>query len=86
MERFAAFPDAAVKARLGRLRRAEVDLLERIEARKAQAETEGRWIPSDPIYQRLASILRQVRSDLSETGKEHSRRTASRERGKLAAA
>jgi hypothetical protein len=85
MERFAAFEDAAVKARLGRLRRAEVDLQERIEARKVHAEAEGRWVPSDPMYQRLASVLRQVRDDLRDTEKEHSRRTAVRERGRLAA-
>jgi hypothetical protein len=33
MEHFAAFQDAAVKGRLGRLRRAEVDLRDRIDAR-----------------------------------------------------
>ena len=86
MGRFAAFEDTAVKARLGRLRRAERDLQKRIEARKAQAEAEGRWVPSDPIYQRLASVLRGVRRDLGETGTEHSRRTASRERTGLVAA
>jgi hypothetical protein len=86
MERFAAFADAALKARIGRLRRAEVDLLERIEARKSGAEAEGRWIPSDPMYQRLTSVLRQVRSDLSETERAHSKRTASRDRGRHAAA
>jgi hypothetical protein len=85
MERFAAFEDAAVKARLGRLRRAEEDQQERIEARKVHAEAEGRWVPSDPMYQRLVSVLRQVRNDLRDTEKEHSRRTEVRERGRLAA-
>jgi hypothetical protein len=86
MKRFAAFEDSAVKVRLGRLRRAERDLQKRMEARKVQAEAEGRWVPSDPIYQRLASVLRGVRKDLDETGNEHSRRTALSERGRLAAA
>ncbi len=85
MKRFAAFDDAALRARVGRLRRAEVDLQQRIEARRAQAEAEGRWVPSDPMYQRLASVLRQVRNDLLDTDNEHSRRAAMRERGRLAA-
>ena len=85
MKRFAAFENAALTARLGRLRRAEADLQERMEARRIQAAAEGRWVPSDPLYQRLASVLRQVRDDLRETEQEHSRREASRNQGKLAA-
>jgi hypothetical protein len=73
--RFAAFEDSALLARLRRLERTEVDLHERIQNRIRQAELEGRWIPSDPMYQRLASVLKQVRSELRETHREHLRRT-----------
>jgi len=74
--RFAAFEDSALLARLRRLERAEVDLQERIQDRIRQAELEGRWVPSDPMYQRLASVLKQVRSELRETEQEHLRRTS----------
>ena len=75
MTRFAAFEDSALLARLRRLERTEVDLHERIQNRIRQAELEGRWVPSDPMYQRLASVLKQVRSELRETEHEHLRRT-----------
>ena len=71
MKRFAGFEDSALLARLTRLARTEVDLQERVEARIRQAQSEGRWVPSDPMYQRLASALRQVRSELQETQQEH---------------
>ncbi len=71
MKRFAAFENSALIARLNRLARTEVDLQERIHARVRQAELEGRWVPSDPIYQRLASALKQVRSELRDTEQEH---------------
>jgi uncharacterized membrane protein YccC len=74
MKRFAAFEDSALQARLTRLRRAELDLQKRAQARIVQAEAEGRWVPSDPMYQRLSSVLRQVRADLHETEQEHLRR------------
>jgi hypothetical protein len=76
MERFTAFEDSALQARLARLRRAELDLQERVQARIVQAEAEGRWVPSDPLYQRLSSILHRVRSDLRDTEQEHLRRAA----------
>ena len=74
MERFAAFDDSALEARLERLRRSEVDLQDRVHARIAQAEREGRWVPSDPLYQRLFSLLKQVREHLEQTQQEHQRR------------
>jgi uncharacterized membrane protein YccC len=86
MKSFAAFEDSALRARLERLRRAELDLNERIQRRLVQAESEGRWVPSDPMYQRLASVLRQVRSDLRETEQEHLRRTSGSASRQLAAA
>jgi uncharacterized membrane protein YccC len=85
MERFAAFEDSALQARLKRLRRAELELKERLQARLIQAEAEGRWVPSDPIYQRLSSVLRQVRKDLLDTEHEHLRRTAASAGKRLAA-
>ena len=71
MKRFAAFEDSALLARLTRLARTEVDLQERIETRVRQAELDGRWVPSDPMYQRLASALKQVRSELRDAEQEH---------------
>ena len=85
MERFAAFEDSALQARLKRLRRAEFDLKERLQTRGVQADAEGRWVPSDPMYQRLSSVLRQVRSDLLDTEREHLRRTAVSGKKRLAA-
>jgi hypothetical protein len=71
VKRFAAFEDSALMERLTRLARTEAELQERIENRMRQAELEGRWVPSDPIYQQLASALKQVRSALRETEQEH---------------
>jgi hypothetical protein len=75
MNRFAGFEDSAVKGRLERLRRSEVELEERVRERMRQAEAEGRWVPTDPLYQRLSSALRQVRSELRATETEHQRRS-----------
>jgi hypothetical protein len=85
MKRFDAFQDSALHARLKRLRRAESDLQQRLQARMAQAETEGRWVPSDPMYQRLSSVLRQVRNDALETEREHLKRAAASAGKRLAA-
>jgi hypothetical protein len=74
MKRFVAFDDSALEARLERLRRSAVDLQDRVHARIAQAEREGRWVPSDPLYQRLSFLLKQVREDLQLTQLEHERR------------
>ena len=86
MKRFAAFEDSALVARLARLARTEVDLQERLQARIQQAELEGRWVPSDPIYQRLSSTLRQVRSELQETEQEHLTRMSTSAAGVFASA
>ena len=85
MKRFAGFEDSAVLARLTRLARTEIDLQERLEARVRQAELEGRWVPSDPIYQRLASALKQVRSELRDTEQEHLTRMSASAAGVSAA-
>jgi hypothetical protein len=74
MKRFAAFEDSALEARLERLRRSAVDLQDRVHARMAEAEREGRWVPSDSLYQRLSSLLKQVREHLQQTQQEHERR------------
>ena len=68
--KLAAFEDAALDGRIERLRRSEVDLRERIQARVEEAERQGRWVPSDPVCQRLSGLLRQVQRDLSETEEE----------------
>ena len=75
MKRFAAFDDSALQGRLARQRRAEADLDERIRRRIEQAQAENRWVPSDPMYQRLTAVLRQVRNELRETEEEYARRT-----------
>jgi hypothetical protein len=80
--RFAAFENAALKARLKRLTRSEASLQERIQSRIAQVEAQGRWAPSDPICQRLNSVLKQVRKDLLETEREHERRMRAAPRGR----
>lgn len=85
MKRFGAFDDAAVMARLTRLARTEVDLQKRIESRIREAELEGRWVPSDPIYQRLALALKQVRSELRATEQEHLTRMRTSAAGVFAA-
>jgi hypothetical protein len=85
MTRFAAFEDSALLARLRRLERTEVDLQERIQDRIRQAELDGRWVPSDPMYQRLASVLKQVRSELRETEQAYLRRTSGSDAEALAA-
>ena len=85
MKRFAAFDDRALLARLRRLARTEVDLQARIQDRVREADTQGRWVPSDPMYQRLASVLKQVRSELRETEQEQRKRTNGSPAGELAA-
>ena len=74
MHRFSAFEDSALSARIERLQRAERDLDERVRSRARQAEAERRWVPSDPIYQRLSSVLRHVRNDLREAEQESAKR------------
>jgi hypothetical protein len=85
VKRFAGFEDSALLARLTRLARTEVDLQERIETRVRQAELERRWVPSDPMYQRLASALKQVRSELQEVEQEHLTRMSTSAAGVFAA-
>ena len=86
MKRFSAFEDSALLARLTRLARTEVDLQERLQTRIRQADVEGRWVPSDPMYQRLASALKQVRSELRETELEHLTRMSTSSAGVFAPA
>jgi uncharacterized membrane protein YccC len=80
MNRFRAFEDGPLRARLERLRHSESDLLERVQASIDAAERAGRWAPSDPLYQRLSSVLQKVRRDLRETGEEQQRRLISSRR------
>lgn len=77
MNRFSAFEDAALLHRIERLERAEQDLQQRTMARVSQVEAEGRWLRSDPQYQRLSSVLKKVREDLRDTEKEILRRNVS---------
>jgi hypothetical protein len=86
VKRFAAFEDSALLARLTRLARTEGDLQERLQARIREAELEGRWVPSDPMYQRLASALKQVRSELRETEQAHVTRMSTSAAGVFSAA
>ena len=74
MRGLATLENAALQARVERLRRSEIDLHERIQMRIVQAESEDRWVPSDPIYQRLSFVLRQVRTEIDATEGEIVRR------------
>jgi hypothetical protein len=65
-DRFVELDDNAAQTRVARLRREVVDLQKRVQDRSARARAEGRWIPSDPIYQRLASALERVRRELQQ--------------------
>jgi hypothetical protein len=86
VKRFAGFEDSALLGRLTRLARTEVDLQERIENRIRQAGLEGRWVPSDPIYQRLAMALKHVRSELRDAEQEHVTRMSTSSAGVFAPA
>ena len=74
MDRFSGFEDAQLEARLARSQRAEQDLQERVAKRISQVSIEGRWLRSDPLYQRLSSILSQVREDIKDAEQELFRR------------
>lgn len=76
MKRFIAFEDSALNGRFSRLQKSQADLEGRVHARIAEAEREGRWVPSDPMYQRLSSALKQVRRDLRDVEEEQLRRRA----------
>lgn len=76
MEQFRAFEDPALEGRLKRSRRAEQDLQERVLTRISQVEADGRWLRSDPLYQRLSSILKKVQVDMREIEHELIRRGA----------
>ena len=69
MNCFRMLEDAALQSRIGRLKVEERDLAERVVKRMAAIETESRWHKSDPLYQRLSSVLRRIRDDLQ--GAEH---------------
>jgi hypothetical protein len=86
VKRFAAFENSALLARLIRLARTEADLQDRIQARVRQGELEGRWVPSDPMYRRLASALKHVRSELRDTEQEHLTRMSTSAAGVFSAA
>lgn len=74
MERFSAFEDDALKARVERLAKAKEDLRQRITMRTAQALIEQRWLRSDPLYQHLSSVLRNVDTNLHDANQELLRR------------
>ena len=76
MERFISFEDHALKARVERLKRAQQDLQQRITTRTSQVLIEQRWLRSDPLYQQLSSILRNVVNNLHEADQELLRRAS----------
>lgn len=75
MKRFAAFENDALKARLVRLQRAEADLDERIRQCVEHAQAQGRWVRSDPLYQRLVGVVSRVRNEIRDTEAELARRS-----------
>lgn len=61
--------------RIERLRREIRDFEVRTSRHKAALDREGRYVPSDPLYQRLASIRDYLRSELRATQEKLDRRT-----------
>ena len=74
MNCFRMLEDAALQSRIGRLKLEEQDLAERVIKQMAALETENRWHKSDPLYQRLSSVLQRVREDLGDAEQELARR------------
>ena len=76
MNRFTTFEDAPLRARIGRLKREERDLQERVVKRISGVESEGGWLRSDPLYQRLSSVHAGVRAALRKAEEELLRRAS----------
>jgi hypothetical protein len=66
MKEFSVSADELSRSTLIQLRRRERDLRDRVLARQAQVEVEGRRLSSDPLYGRLSRVLRDVRADLEQ--------------------
>ena len=56
--------DDALQSRVARLKVEEQDLAGRVSKRMAALEAEDRWHKSDPLYQRLSSVLEGIREAL----------------------
>ena len=77
MERFSAFEDGALRGRLKRLKRAELDLRDKVRQQIARLEAQDRWLRSDPLFQRLSSSLNEVWRNIRDTEQELLRRSGS---------
>ena len=64
MNAFRTLDDAALQSRAARLKIEEQDLASRVDKQKAALEAAGRWYKSDPLYQRLSSVLSGIRASL----------------------
>src|SRR5688572_588973 len=74
------FQNVALQARIERLKFEEQDLARRVVKRMTALEAENRWHKSDPLYQRLSSVLEGIRDDLRSAHKELARRADERVR------
>ena len=77
MERFSAFEDEALRGRLKRLKRAELDLRDKVRQQIARLEAQDRWLRSDPLFRRLSSSLNEMRGNIRDTEQELLRRAGS---------
>jgi len=69
VNKFTTIDDAPLRARIWRLELEEQDLCKRVAQRVSTVESEGGWLKSDPLYQRLSSVLAGVRESLGNAGK-----------------
>lgn len=65
---------------IARLRRSEQDLVGKVAYRRAALDAAGRWHWNDPLHQRLSSVLRRVRQELTDAEVELRRRSSMRSR------
>jgi len=65
---------SALHNRVARLRIEDQDLTKRVATQMAALKAENRWHKSDPIYQRLSSVLKGIQEELRNAGDELLRR------------
>jgi hypothetical protein len=86
MNGFETLEATDLESRIVRLRREERDLSGRVARQLAWLENGGRWYQSDPLYQRLSSVLNTVRQDLLDAENEALRRASASTPSSLPAA
>ena len=76
MSAFRMLEATDLESRIARLRWELRDLTERVAKQVAGLESADRWYRSDPLYQRLSSVLKSVRRDLQDAENEALRRVS----------